>query len=60
MNLLLIDGKVDKSNDSRLRLREEEDISYISMCRECYYKIMNDIKDIKDIKYYDNTSKIKK
>ena len=60
MNLRLIDGKVDKSNDSRLRLREEEDISYISMCRECYYKIMNDIKDIKDIKYYDNTSKIKK
>lgn len=59
MNLRLISGEVDKSTDSTLKLREEEDVSYISMCRECYYNAMNGHKSIKDMNIFDNTKSIK-
>lgn len=55
MNLRLINGEVDKSQDSTLKLREEENVSYISMCRECYRDAICGYKDIKDMNIYDNT-----
>lgn len=54
MNLRLINGEVDKSQDSTLKLREEENVSYISMCRECYRDAICGYKDIKDMNIYDN------
>lgn len=59
MNLRLVDGEIDKSNDSTLKLREESDVSYISMCRKHFYGCINGEIDIKDLNIFDNTSKIK-
>lgn len=54
MNLRLVNGKVDKSNDI-IKLREEESVAYVSMCRECYYKYYNNLINTTDILKYDNT-----
>lgn len=40
MNLRLVDGKVDKSRQI-IKLKEEGEVSYISVCRECFYKYFN-------------------
>lgn len=58
MNLRLVNGKVDKSNDI-IKLREEESVAYVSVCRECYYKYYNNLIDSTDIIKYDNTIKCK-
>ena len=58
MNLRLVNGKVDKSNDI-IKLREEESVAYVSMCRECYYKYYNNLIDATDILKYDNTTNCK-
>ena len=54
MNLRLINGRVDKSDDV-IKLREEESVAYISVCRECYHKYYNNLMDSTDILKYDNT-----
>lgn len=59
MNLRLVNGQVDKSENSKLVLREEN-VSYISMCRECYYLAVNGYKDIKNMNIFDNTKSLKR
>ena len=58
MNIRLIDGKLDKNGDT-VMLREESNVSYVSVCRECHYKYYNELNDVDDLIKYDNTIKCK-
>lgn len=54
MNLRLVDGKVDTSNEV-VKLRSEQQVAYVSVCRECYFKYYNEIEDAAELIKYDNT-----
>ncbi len=54
MNLRLVDGIVDKS-DKVVKLREEQSIMYISVCRECYNRYYNNNENPSGLIKYDNT-----
>lgn len=61
MNIRAIDGVVDKSSVT-IKLREEQRISYISVCRKCFDKYYNNNKttNISDlVKKFDNTKNCK-
>lgn len=62
MNLRAIDGVIDKSSVI-IRLREEQRISYISVCRKCFDKYYNN-DEVTDVKHlidrFDNTKNCKK
>lgn len=62
MNIRAIDGIVDKSSVI-IKLREEQKIAYISVCRECFNKYYNN-EDNLDVSFliekFDNTKKFKK
>lgn len=61
MNLRAIDGIIDKSSVV-IKLREEQRISYISVCRKCFDKYFNNNEET-DISHlvdkFDNTKKCK-
>lgn len=57
MNLRLIDGKVDKSNEMVV-LKSETNIAYVSVCRECYHKFNNG-DDGSQLMKFGNTTKCK-
>lgn len=61
MNLRAIDGVVDKST-TIVKLREEQRVSYISVCRKCFDKYYNDDSANVEhlIKKFDNTKNCKK
>lgn len=62
MNIRAIDGIVDKSSVV-IRMREEQRISYISVCRKCFNQLYNnnEVVDIsKLIEKFDNTKNCKK
>ena len=54
MNIRIVDGKVDKSEDV-VKLREDQKVSYVSLCRECFNKYYNGIESPTKILKYDNT-----
>ena len=54
MNIRLVDGEVDKSEEV-VKLREEQEVVYVSLCRDCYYKYYNGIEDANKILKFDNT-----
>ena len=54
MNIRLVDGEVDKSEEV-VKLREEQEVVYVSLCRDCYYKYYNGIEDTNKILKFDNT-----
>ena len=54
MNIRLVNGELDKDGDTVI-LREDADVAYISVCRECHYKYYNNIYDTSDLLKYDNT-----
>lgn len=54
MNIRFINGKLDKDGDTVV-LREDADVSYVSVCRECHYKYYNNIYDPSELLKYDNT-----
>jgi thymidine kinase len=54
MNIRLVDGKLDKDGDTMI-LREDIDVSYISVCRKCHYEYYNGLKDVKHLLKFDNT-----
>lgn len=62
MNIRAVNGIVDKS-DEVLKLREEKNVSYISLCRKCFDRYYN--KDYEDINIshltekFDNTKILK-
>lgn len=62
MNIRTIDGVVDKSSII-IKMREEQRVAYISVCRECFDKYFNG-KDAVDVKHlierFDNTKNCKK
>lgn len=54
MNIRLVNGELDRDGDTVI-LREDADVAYISVCRECHYKYYNNIYDTSDLLNYDNT-----
>ena len=54
MNIRFINGKLDKDGDTAV-LREDADVAYVSVCRECHYKYYNNIYDPSELLKYDNT-----
>lgn len=60
MNLRVIDGKVDTSKEV-VKLREEQSVAYISVCRSCfdkyYSEMLTDVSHL--VKKYDNTKGVK-
>ena len=61
MNLRAIDGVVDKSSEV-VKLREEQQVSYISVCRKCFDKYFYDEGEVNIshlVEKFDNTKNTK-
>ena len=52
-NMRFVDGKPDFSGGTVLR--EEENVQYVSVCRDCFYKIKNGQMKYDDYIKYDNS-----
>lgn len=62
MSIRAVDGIIDRTSEV-VKLREEQKVSYISVCRRCFDKYFNDKSknDISNlIEKFDNTKNIKK
>ena len=46
--------KLDVKEGDTVMLREEANVSYISVCRECHYTYYNELSDVEDLIKYDN------
>ena len=59
MNIRAIDGIVDKSKET-VKLREEQSVSYISVCRRCFNDLYDTEENVEDIiNKFDNTRSCK-